>query len=165
MKELQKAPKPKMALKTKKGLKGSIDDVLGDLLGDDTLLEKPFEPASHAKDTASTPQWPPSKAKARSLQKDSVEGLMGADAEVSSVSDADPQVFLQNMKEMPFPLRGHLPLPAALGFSTGSFPLKTHWQDFSLIRRKKLPRSHPQWRVSLLRRAPAWLQAKVLLFL
>ncbi|XP_052613367.1 fas-binding factor 1 isoform X4 [Peromyscus californicus insignis] len=90
-----------MALKTKKGLKGSIDDVLGDLLGDDTaLLEKPFEPASHAKDTASIPQWPPSKAKARFLQKDSVEGLMGADAEVSSVSDADPQVFLQNMKDL-----------------------------------------------------------------
>ncbi|XP_036051674.1 LOW QUALITY PROTEIN: fas-binding factor 1 [Onychomys torridus] len=99
--ELQKAPKPKMAQKTKKGLKGSIDDVLGDLLGDDTaLLEKPFEPSSHAKDTARVPQWPPSKAKARSLQKDSVEGLMGADAEVSSVSDADPQVFLQNMKDL-----------------------------------------------------------------
>ncbi|XP_037057544.1 fas-binding factor 1 isoform X2 [Peromyscus leucopus] len=93
-------PRHVKALKTKKGLKGSIDDVLGDLLGDDTLLEKPFEPASHAKDTASTPQWPPSKAKARSLQKDSVEGLMGADAEVSSLSDADPQVFLQNMKDL-----------------------------------------------------------------
>ncbi|XP_075846241.1 fas-binding factor 1 isoform X2 [Microtus pennsylvanicus] len=90
-----------MALKTKKGLKGSIDDVLGDLLGDDTtLLEKPVEPASRARDTASVPQWPASKAKARSLPKDSVEGPLGADAEVSSVSDADPQVFLQNMKDL-----------------------------------------------------------------
>ncbi|KAL1778556.1 fas-binding factor 1 isoform X1 [Sigmodon hispidus] len=89
-----------MALKTKKGLKGSIDDVLGDLLGDDTtLFDKPVEPTSHAKDTASVPQWPPSKTKARSLQKDGAEGL-GADAEVSSVSDADPQVFLQNMKDL-----------------------------------------------------------------
>ncbi|CAH6776441.1 Fbf1 [Phodopus roborovskii] len=90
-----------MALKTKKGLKGSIDDVLGDLLGDDTtLLEKPVEPASHARGTASAPLWPPSKAKARSLPKDSVDGLVGADAEVSSISDADPQVFLQNMKDL-----------------------------------------------------------------
>ncbi|CAO2646134.1 Fas-binding factor 1 [Lemmus lemmus] len=93
-----------MALKTKKGLKGSIDDVLGDLLGDDTsLLEKPVEPASRARDTASVPQWPASKAKARSLPKDpkdNVEGLAGVDAEVSSVSDADSQVFLQNMKDL-----------------------------------------------------------------
>ncbi|GAB1297083.1 Fas-binding factor 1 [Apodemus speciosus] len=88
-----------MALKTKKGLKGSIDDVLGNLLGDDTaLLEKPVEPASHAKGTASSPQWPSSQA--RFLPKDNVEGLAGADAEVSSVSDADPQVFLQNMKDL-----------------------------------------------------------------
>ncbi|XP_041491997.1 fas-binding factor 1 isoform X2 [Microtus oregoni] len=94
-------PRPAKALKTKKGLKGSIDDVLGDLLGDDTtLLEKPVEPASRARDTASVPQWPASKAKARSLPKDSVEGPLGADAEVSSVSDADPQVFLQNVKDL-----------------------------------------------------------------
>lgn len=52
-----------MALKAKKGLKGSIDDVLGDLLGDDILLEKPVETASHAKDTSSSPQWLSSKAK------------------------------------------------------------------------------------------------------
>ncbi|XP_052053376.1 fas-binding factor 1 isoform X2 [Apodemus sylvaticus] len=91
-------PRHVKALKTKKGLKGSIDDVLGDLLGDDTaLLEKPVEPASHARDTASSPQWP---SKARFLPKDSVEGLAGADAEVSSISDADPQVFLQNMKDL-----------------------------------------------------------------
>ncbi|XP_076791566.1 fas-binding factor 1 isoform X3 [Arvicanthis niloticus] len=89
-------PRHVKALRTKKGLKGSIDDVLGDLLGDDTtLLEKP---SSHAKDTASSPQWPSSKAKF--LPKDTVEGLAGADAEVSSVSDADPQVFLQNMKDL-----------------------------------------------------------------
>ncbi|XP_013203098.1 fas-binding factor 1 isoform X2 [Microtus ochrogaster] len=95
------SPQSQMALKTKKGLKGSIDDVLGDLLGDDTtLLEKPVEPASRARDSASVPQWPASKAKARSLPKDSVEGPLGADAEVSSVSDADPQVFLQNMKDL-----------------------------------------------------------------
>ncbi|XP_055448202.1 fas-binding factor 1 isoform X1 [Psammomys obesus] len=94
-------PRRVKALKTRKGLRGSIDDVLGDLLGDDTtLLEKPVEPASHAKDAASTPQWPPSKAKAKSYPKDSVEGLARADAEVSSVSDADPQVFLQNMKDL-----------------------------------------------------------------
>uniref|UniRef100_UPI0031B81D2F Fas binding factor 1 isoform 8 n=1 Tax=Rattus norvegicus TaxID=10116 RepID=UPI0031B81D2F len=88
-----------MALKAKKGLKGSIDDVLGDLLGDDTvLLEKPVETASHAKDTSSSPQWLSSKAKF--LPKDSAGGLAAADAEVSSDSDADPQVFLQNMKDL-----------------------------------------------------------------
>ncbi|KAK7805286.1 hypothetical protein U0070_027125 [Myodes glareolus] len=67
---------------------------------DATLLEKPVEPASHARDTTSVSQWPASKAKARPLLKDSVEGLLGADAEVSSGSDADPQVFLQNMKDL-----------------------------------------------------------------
>ncbi|XP_016833258.1 fas-binding factor 1 isoform X4 [Cricetulus griseus] len=83
-------PRHAKALKTKKGLKGSIDDVLGDLLGDDTaLLEKPVEPASHAKDTASVPQWPPSKAKGRSLPKDSVDGLLGADAEDLDSMDDD----------------------------------------------------------------------------
>ncbi|XP_063126258.1 fas-binding factor 1 isoform X13 [Rattus norvegicus] len=87
-----------MALKAKKGLKGSIDDVLGDLLGDDILLEKPVETASHAKDTSSSPQWLSSKAKF--LPKDSAGGLAAADAEVSSDSDADPQVFLQNMKDL-----------------------------------------------------------------
>lgn len=92
-------PRHVKALRTKKGLKGSIEDVLGDLLGDDTTPpEKPAEPASHAKDTASSPQWQASKAKF--LPKDSVEGLAGADAEASSVSDADPQVFLQNMKDL-----------------------------------------------------------------
>ncbi|XP_031207579.1 fas-binding factor 1 isoform X4 [Mastomys coucha] len=63
-----------------------------------TLLEKSVEPASHAKDTASSPRWPSTKAKL--LLKDSVDGLAGADAEVSSASDADPQVFLQNMKDL-----------------------------------------------------------------
>ncbi|XP_040606004.1 fas-binding factor 1 isoform X2 [Mesocricetus auratus] len=94
-------PRHVKALKTKKGLKGSIDDVLDDLLGDDPApLEKPVEPASRTKDTAGAPQWPPSKAKARSLPKDNVDRLLGADAEVSSISDADPQVFLQNMKDL-----------------------------------------------------------------
>ncbi|XP_063126245.1 fas-binding factor 1 isoform X2 [Rattus norvegicus] len=91
-------PRHVKALKAKKGLKGSIDDVLGDLLGDDILLEKPVETASHAKDTSSSPQWLSSKAKF--LPKDSAGGLAAADAEVSSDSDADPQVFLQNMKDL-----------------------------------------------------------------
>lgn len=91
-------PRHVKALKAKKGLKGSIDDVLGDLLGDDILLEKTVETASHAKDTSSSPQWLSSKAKF--LPKDSAGGLAAADAEVSSDSDADPQVFLQNMKDL-----------------------------------------------------------------
>ncbi|XP_029418539.1 fas-binding factor 1 isoform X2 [Nannospalax galili] len=90
-----------MAPKPKKGLKGSIDDVLGDLLGDDTTLpEKPVDPASHARDKAGAPQWLLSKAKAKSLLKSNAEGLAGSDVEVSGVSDADPMVFLESMKDL-----------------------------------------------------------------
>ncbi|XP_062936622.1 fas-binding factor 1 isoform X2 [Cynocephalus volans] len=95
-----------MAPKTKKGLKGSIDDVLGDLLGDDmTLPEKPVKLASHARDTPSGSQvLPSSRARTKSLLKDdffsTMAGLAGADAEVSDVSDADPQALLQAMKDL-----------------------------------------------------------------
>ncbi|XP_054545522.1 fas-binding factor 1 isoform X2 [Talpa occidentalis] len=95
-----------MAPKTKKGLKGSIDDVLGDLLGDDnTLPEKPGKLASRAKDTTgAAPVHPLSGARTKSLLKDdafsSLAGLAGADAEVSDVSEADPQVLLQAMKDL-----------------------------------------------------------------
>ncbi|XP_042639465.1 fas-binding factor 1 [Orycteropus afer afer] len=88
-----------------KGLKGSIDDVLGDLLGDDMALpEKPVELAPRARDTTGGSQvFPPSRAGAKSLLEGDflspVAGLAGAD-EVSDVSDADPQALLQAMKDM-----------------------------------------------------------------
>ncbi|XP_047399963.1 fas-binding factor 1 isoform X3 [Sciurus carolinensis] len=92
-----------MAPKTKKGLKGSIDDVLGDLLGDDiTLPAKPVELASHARGATRTPQGLlSSKSRARSLLEDNiVDTLTGADAEISDVSEADPQALLQTMKDL-----------------------------------------------------------------
>nr|XP_031541624.1 fas-binding factor 1 isoform X10 [Vicugna pacos] len=94
-----------MAPKTKKGLKGSIDDVLGDLLGDETTPEKPVKLTSRARDTSAVAQaLPPSRARTKSLLEDNGfstrAGLAGADAEVSDISDADPQALLQAMKDL-----------------------------------------------------------------
>ncbi|XP_068386154.1 fas-binding factor 1 isoform X3 [Eschrichtius robustus] len=95
-----------MAPKTKKGLKGSIDDVLGDLLGDETTPpEKPVKLASRARDATGAAQaLPPSRARTKSLLEDDAfstrAGLAGADAEVSDISDADPQALLQAMKDL-----------------------------------------------------------------
>ncbi|XP_050620140.1 fas-binding factor 1 isoform X3 [Macaca thibetana thibetana] len=95
-----------MAPKTKKGWKGSIDDLLGDLLGDDmTLPEKPVKLASHTRDTTGVSQmFPSSKARTKSLLGDDVfstiAGLEEADAEVSGISEADPQALLQAMKDL-----------------------------------------------------------------
>nr|XP_054312172.1 fas-binding factor 1 isoform X7 [Pongo pygmaeus]XP_054312175.1 fas-binding factor 1 isoform X7 [Pongo pygmaeus] len=95
-----------MAPKTKKRWKGSIDDLLGDLLGDDmTLPEKPVKLASHTRDTTGVSQmFPSSKARTKSLLGDDVfstmAGLEEADAEVSGISEADPQALLQAMKDL-----------------------------------------------------------------
>ncbi|XP_058531969.1 fas-binding factor 1 isoform X3 [Ochotona princeps] len=95
-----------MALKAKKGLKGSIDEVLGDLLGDDmSFPEKSVTRAAHGRDTAGAPRGLASKAGAESpLEDDNLfgtrEGLAAANAEVSDVSDADPQALLQELDEM-----------------------------------------------------------------
>ncbi|XP_044103338.1 fas-binding factor 1 isoform X2 [Neovison vison] len=95
-----------MAPKTKKGLKGSIDDVLGDLLGDEmTLPEEPVKLASRARDATGVGQaLPSSRARTKSLLEDyasgTTVGLTGPDAEVSDVSEADPQTLLQTMKDL-----------------------------------------------------------------
>ncbi|XP_058417653.1 fas-binding factor 1 isoform X3 [Diceros bicornis minor] len=95
-----------MAPKTKKGLKGSIDDVLGDLLGDDmTSPEKPVKLASRARDATGVARvLPSSRARTKSLLEDdafsTMAGFAGADAEVSDISDADPQALLQAMKDL-----------------------------------------------------------------
>ncbi|XP_032285637.1 fas-binding factor 1 isoform X2 [Phoca vitulina] len=95
-----------MAPKTKKGLKGSIDDVLGDLLGDETTLpEEPVKLASRARDApGATQALPSSQARTKSLLEDyafdTTAGIPGPDAEVSDVSDADPQILLQAMKDL-----------------------------------------------------------------
>jgi len=95
-----------MAPKTKKGLKGSIDDVLGDLLGDETTLpEEPVKLASRVRDApGATQALPSSQARTKSLLEDyafdTTAGIPGPDAEVSDVSDADPQILLQAMKDL-----------------------------------------------------------------
>lgn len=95
-----------MAPKVKKGLKDSFDDVLDDLLGDETTLpEKPVKLASRARDNTGVAQTLPSaRAGAKSLLEDdafsTMAGLAGADAEVSDVSEADPQALLQTMKDL-----------------------------------------------------------------
>ncbi|XP_021096682.1 fas-binding factor 1 isoform X3 [Heterocephalus glaber] len=97
---------PKMAPKIKKGLKGFIDDVLGDLLGDDTIIpEKPLEPVPLNRDATDVPQkLPSSKARGRSFREGEVfntlGSLAGADAEASDISDADPQALLQAIKDL-----------------------------------------------------------------
>ncbi|KAL0594634.1 Fas-binding factor 1 [Plecturocebus cupreus] len=75
-----------MAPKTKKGWKGSIDDLLDDLPGDDmTLPEKPVKLASRARDTTGVSQMFSSKARTKSFLGDGVfspvAGLEEADAE------------------------------------------------------------------------------------
>lgn len=95
-----------MAPKVKKGLKDSFDDILDDLLGDETTLpEKPVKLASRARDNTGVAQTLPSaRAGAKSLLEDdafsTMAGLAGADAEVSDVSEADPQALLQTMKDL-----------------------------------------------------------------
>ncbi|XP_053425506.1 fas-binding factor 1 isoform X2 [Nycticebus coucang] len=97
---------PLLAPKAKKGLKGSIDDVLGDLLEDDmTIPERPVKLASPARDTTGVSQaLPSSKARTKSLLNDSIfntrADLAEADAEVSDISDADPQALLKAMKDL-----------------------------------------------------------------
>ncbi|XP_035157688.1 fas-binding factor 1 isoform X3 [Callithrix jacchus] len=70
-----------------------------------TLPEKPVKVASRARDTTGVSQMSPSsKARTKSFLGDGVfspgAGLEEADAEVSGVSEADPQALLQAMKDL-----------------------------------------------------------------
>ncbi|XP_057571354.1 fas-binding factor 1 isoform X4 [Hippopotamus amphibius kiboko] len=81
-----------MAPKTKKGLRA-------------TPPEKPVKLASRARDATGAAQaLPASRARTESLLEDDAfstrAGLAGADAEVSDISDADPQALLQAMKDL-----------------------------------------------------------------
>ncbi|XP_045428068.1 fas-binding factor 1 isoform X3 [Pipistrellus kuhlii] len=89
------------APKAKKGLKGSIDDVLQDLLGDEmTLPEKPVRLAPRAREKT----LPSERARTKSLPEHNAFGTMadpaGAEAEVSDISEADPLALLQAMKDL-----------------------------------------------------------------
>ncbi|CAK6438536.1 unnamed protein product [Pipistrellus nathusii] len=90
-----------MAPKAKKGLKGSIDAVLEDLLGDEmTLPEKPVRLAPRAREKT----LPSARARTKSLLEHNTFGTMadpaGAEAEVSDISEADPLALLQAMKDL-----------------------------------------------------------------
>uniref|UniRef100_A0A8D2E9K4 Fas binding factor 1 n=1 Tax=Theropithecus gelada TaxID=9565 RepID=A0A8D2E9K4_THEGE len=125
-----------MAPKTKKGWKGSIDDLLGDLLGDDmTLPEKPVKLASHTRDTTGVSQmFPSSKARTKSLLGDDVfstiagleeadaEDLDGMDADILGLKKSNPAPSKKAAKD---PGKGELPShpkPAGGAISTKKSP-------------------------------------------
>ncbi|XP_057201197.1 fas-binding factor 1 homolog isoform X3 [Triplophysa rosa] len=92
-----------MTLKQKKGLRGSIDDVLGDLLGDDD-----DEGPAKLRSPAAGPRKPTgvltSRSGKRSLIDDDFFSKLAAEAERtdegSDVSEADPAALLDSMKNM-----------------------------------------------------------------
>ncbi|XP_062976391.1 fas-binding factor 1 [Elgaria multicarinata webbii] len=93
-----------MAAKSKKGLKSSIDDVLGDLLGDDDDIPlKSSKPASFGSSRGRA-RGITSQTNKKSLLDDdffSKVGLEeGADAEDPDISDVDPDALLETLKDM-----------------------------------------------------------------
>ncbi|XP_048820722.1 fas-binding factor 1 isoform X3 [Lagopus muta] len=91
-----------MATKSKRSSGGSIDDVLGDLLGyDDEGPAKSSQPAGVSSGRA---QGSSLKASKKSFLEDDFFSKLPAEdmeaAEESSFSDADPQAVLQTLKEM-----------------------------------------------------------------
>ncbi|XP_043861394.1 fas-binding factor 1 [Dromiciops gliroides] len=94
-----------MATKMKKGLKSSIDDMLGDLLDDDTMApEKPLQSAANPRDSLGSSRGFSSKTRKKSILEDDFFNTMAAqasaNAEFSDMSDADPQALLRSMKDM-----------------------------------------------------------------
>ncbi|XP_054987584.1 fas-binding factor 1 isoform X4 [Sorex araneus] len=80
-----------MAPKARKGLKGSIDDVLGGLLEDDgSPLEQPVRLTPH-------PERPRAGSLLGASALGAVAGLADAKAQDSDVSEADPQDLLQSL--------------------------------------------------------------------
>ncbi|XP_023957448.1 fas-binding factor 1 isoform X5 [Chrysemys picta bellii] len=94
-----------MAAKPKKGLKGSIQDMLSDLLGDDDETPiKSNKPSQHLGGSGRRTRDIISKASKKSILEDGVFSKMaaeeGAGAEESDLSDVDPQALLETLKEM-----------------------------------------------------------------
>ncbi|XP_030646454.1 fas-binding factor 1 homolog [Chanos chanos] len=87
--------------KQRKGLKGSIDDVLGDLLGDDDFPVKARSPAGEPR---RTPGVLTSRSGQKSLLDDDFFNKLAEEAEnedgASDVSEADPAALLESMKDM-----------------------------------------------------------------
>uniref|UniRef100_A0A8D0GU50 Fas-binding factor 1 n=1 Tax=Sphenodon punctatus TaxID=8508 RepID=A0A8D0GU50_SPHPU len=94
-----------MAANPKKGLKGSIDDVLGDLLGDDDEIPfKSNKPSPLSRDGRGRPRGIISRVSKRSLLEDDFFSKLateeGAASEESDVSEVDPQALLETLKDM-----------------------------------------------------------------
>ncbi|XP_051851010.1 fas-binding factor 1 isoform X2 [Antechinus flavipes] len=94
-----------MATKMKKGLKSSIDDMLGDLLDDDTMPpEKPLQLTASPRESLGSSRGFSARARKKSILEDDFYSTMaaqaGADAEFSDMSEADPQTLLRSMKDM-----------------------------------------------------------------
>ncbi|XP_019358791.1 PREDICTED: fas-binding factor 1 isoform X2 [Gavialis gangeticus] len=94
-----------MATKPKKGLKGSINDVLGDLLGDDDEIPvRSNRPSQPSGTSGGRPRGPSSRTSNKSLFEDDFFSKLaaeeGAATEGSDVSDADPQALLESLKDM-----------------------------------------------------------------
>ncbi|XP_048846889.1 fas-binding factor 1 homolog isoform X3 [Brienomyrus brachyistius] len=88
-----------MSLKQKKGLKGSIDDVLGDLLGDDGSPVR-TQPAVRVSGRSGVLT---SRSGKRSLLDDDFFSKLAEEVgedEASDVSEADPAALLENIKDM-----------------------------------------------------------------
>ncbi|XP_060127819.1 fas-binding factor 1 isoform X2 [Zootoca vivipara] len=93
-----------MAVKPKKGLKSSIDDVLGDLLGDeDDVPFKSSKPASFGS-SAGRSRGIASQTSKKGLLGDDVFSKMvleeEEDAEDPDISDADPGALLETLKDI-----------------------------------------------------------------
>ncbi|XP_035198371.1 fas-binding factor 1 isoform X2 [Oxyura jamaicensis] len=94
-----------MAAKSKKSLRGSIDDVLGDLLGyDDEVPVKSAKPSQPAVVSSGRARGTSLQAGKKSFLEDDFFSKLPAEdveaSEGSSVSDADPQAVLQTLKDM-----------------------------------------------------------------
>ncbi|XP_032055709.1 fas-binding factor 1 [Aythya fuligula] len=94
-----------MATKSKKSLRGSIDDVLGDLLGyDDEVPVKSAKSSQPAIVSSGRARGTSLQASKKSFLEDDFFSKLPAEdveaAEGSSVSDADPQAVLQTLKDM-----------------------------------------------------------------
>ncbi|KAJ7316045.1 hypothetical protein JRQ81_002207 [Phrynocephalus forsythii] len=93
-----------MAVKSKKGLRSSIDDVLGDLLGDDDDISlKATKPPSFGS-TGGRAKGITTQTSKKSLPEDDFFSKMvleeGTEAQDSDISDVDPQALLKTLKDM-----------------------------------------------------------------
>ncbi|XP_039183994.1 fas-binding factor 1 isoform X1 [Crotalus tigris] len=93
-----------MATKLKKSLRSSIDDVLGDLLGDDDdIPANSGKPASFGRTDGKAREMVPQVSRKGLLDDDFFSKMAmeeGADVEEPDISDVDPEALLETLKDM-----------------------------------------------------------------